>query len=300
MEKFDLHRFDGKDFFLWKYQMRLFLLGQELWEVVDGVEECPVAADPAIPTAAETAAIKAWKKLENKSMMYLTQALSKGQLSKVVNCNSSKDIWNRLCAIHEQKDESSIHLVQQQFFDYRMDKASDIATHISKVESLARRLKDLGEEQTDTAIITKILWTLPPSYRGFISSWDSTPAAERTLQNLTSRLLKEEEMDKKHASLNQEEKAEIFVAQGQRKHFTGSNKGKFKGECRHCKRKGHKEVDCWSKHPEKRPQRGGSANVTESESGKSALIMMAAISETVSEGWVADSGATDHMCSVRE
>ena len=133
-------------------------------------------------------------------MMYLTQALAKSQLSKVISCETAKDIWDRLCASFEQKDSTSIHMVQQQFFQYTLDKKDDMSTHISKVEGLARRLEDLGEKQTETAIITKILLSLPPSYRGLMSAWDSTPEKERTLQTLTSRILKEEEMEKKMAN----------------------------------------------------------------------------------------------------
>lgn len=209
--KFDIHRFDGKDFFLWKYQMKLFLLGQELWDWVDGTEEKPVAAAPGAPTEAERTALKNWSKKDHRAMMFLTQALSKSQLSKVVNCDSGKAIWDRLCATHEQKDESSVHMVQQQFYEYQKDKNDDVSTHISKVQSLARRLEDLGEKPTNNAVITKILMTLPPSYRGLVSAWDSTPVDERTLANLTARLLKEEEMDKKISRQHGEERAFVGI-----------------------------------------------------------------------------------------
>ena len=53
-DKFELLRFDGKDFFLWKFQMRLFLKGQELWDHVDGSAKMPVAADADAPTEAES------------------------------------------------------------------------------------------------------------------------------------------------------------------------------------------------------------------------------------------------------
>ena len=67
-----------------------------------------------------------------------------------------------------------------------MSPKDDIASHITKVESLARRLKDLGDEPKETDVITKIICTLPASYRGLRSAWDSTPADEQTLANLTA------------------------------------------------------------------------------------------------------------------
>lgn len=295
-EKFDVHRFDGKDFSLWKFQMKIFLLGQDLWDVVDGT-----TAKPGEGGAEQLA----WIKKDRRAMMYLTQALAKNQLSYVVNCDTSNAIWERLMSIHEQKNKTSIHMVQAQFYEYKMDSKDDVATHITKVESLARRLKDMGEAPTESAIITKILCSLPSCYRGLLSAWDSTPENEQTLANLTARLLKEQEVEKKMEKLSlSEERNEALVAQGKRASSNSSNrrpqhqqKGnkKFAGECYHCKKVGHREADCWAKHPDKRKQKSaGAANVSE-EDGPSAL--MADSDGGLSGIWVADSGASQHMSS---
>lgn len=301
--KFDVHRFDGRDFFLWKYQMTVFLKGQGLYGVVVDTDKRPVPADANAPTQPEKEAIEKYEQKDNKAMMFLTQALSRGQLAKVVNCNSSKQIWDRLCSVYEQKDETSVHLVQKQFFHYQLQKGDDMATHVSKVEGLARRLKDLGEEVTETAIITQILWNLPPSYRGLMSAWDSTPKAEKTLAHLTARLLKEEEMDKKVAGLHiHEDKSETYAAAGQsrQRHKSDNNKKKFTGKCSTCKKKGHKEADCWETYPEKMPERfrkkaaAAAANAAEGEDAMAAFT-----GDKGQDGWIADSGATEHMCAVR-
>lgn len=52
----------------------------------------------------------------------------------------------------------------------RRDSSDDIATHISKVQELAQRLKTLGESISDEIlVITKILMTLPPTMNYFVS-----------------------------------------------------------------------------------------------------------------------------------
>ena len=67
-------------------------------------------------------------------------------------------------------------------------------THITEIEMMAMQLEDVGAPVTPLQIMTKIICTLPPSYRSFTTSWDSVPAADKTLALLTSRLLKEEAM----------------------------------------------------------------------------------------------------------
>lgn len=54
-------------------------------------------------------------------------------------------------------------------------------------------MKDAGIETTDDAVITKFLMTLPANYDHFSSAfWNSTPTAEKTLEQLTNRLMVEE------------------------------------------------------------------------------------------------------------
>jgi hypothetical protein len=40
--------------------------------------------------------------------------------------------------------------------------------HITEIESLDNQLSDLGEEQTENQIITKVLCTLPQSFKSVI------------------------------------------------------------------------------------------------------------------------------------
>ncbi|CAI6355435.1 unnamed protein product [Macrosiphum euphorbiae] len=73
-----------------------------------------------------------------------------------------------------------------------MDPKDNIAGHTSKLENLSRQLKQLGEPISESMLITKVLMTLPESYRHFYSTWDSMNSANRTLEQLTARLMVEE------------------------------------------------------------------------------------------------------------
>jgi hypothetical protein len=61
---------------------------------------------------------------------------------------------------------------------------------------MASQLSDVEAPVSDIQFMTKVLCILPPSYRAFITAWDSVPAAEKTIALLMSRLLKEETMAK--------------------------------------------------------------------------------------------------------
>ena len=98
----------------------------------------------------------------------------------------------KLRAVYENNTDVSIHALQQKWFSLTKDPKDDVLRHISKVEDLCYQLKALGENVSQSMTITKILTTIPQKYNHFLSTWDSTDAAHKTLENLASRLMMEE------------------------------------------------------------------------------------------------------------
>ena len=117
---------------------------------------------------------------------FILNALSPEVGLKVINCNSSHEIWNRLLAIYENSSQANVDRILEEFYSYRMDPKSDIASHISNIESLAVTLEQFKQPQSENAIKTKILMSLPESFIGFGRAWDSVHP-EIELKNNSSR-----------------------------------------------------------------------------------------------------------------
>ena len=83
-------------------------------------------------------------------------------------------------------------------------------------------------------IITKITSILPEEFKHFSSAWDSTTEEQKTVENLTSRLMLEEEKSK-----TTKEESVAFKATTTNKH---KNKDSIK--CFICKDKGHSMKNC--------------------------------------------------------
>jgi len=90
-------------------------------------------------------------------------------LQYIMNCDKAKEMWNKLLSVYEQKSDSSVTLIQQKFYSYVKDPDDNMAIHISKLESLSRKLKQLGEPISDSMLMTKILMTLSENYKHFYS-----------------------------------------------------------------------------------------------------------------------------------
>lgn len=185
----NLEKFDGTNFKQWKFQIKCALRAKGL----------------DINTPKPEVNATQWNKDDGMAMFIITSAMDLNQIALIENCESALEVMTKLESIYEQKSEMTKMMIHERFYQYKMSPADNIAKHIAKVESLAKQLKESGEIISDTAIITKILSTLPSKYRSLRQAWMSLTSQNQTIVNLTARLLDEE------ASLNVEEENETAL-----------------------------------------------------------------------------------------
>lgn len=137
-------------------------------------------------------ALNEWIRRDILARNYLVATIEHQQQRTLINCRSAYEMWSRLSAQHLQDAAENQPVLQHRFYEYQYQPSHDIMSHITEIETLASRLSDVGAAMTDIQIMTKIICTLPPSYRNFATVWDSIPVDERTISLLTSRMLREE------------------------------------------------------------------------------------------------------------
>jgi len=176
-------KFDGTNFQLWKFQMKIIFTASGLLDVVDGTFPKPE------PTADNYAA---WNSKNAKAMCILSSAVEYSQLKYLITCEKAAEMWAKLGSIHEQKSAANKLTLMTKFHEYKMTPSDSVAQHIAKIENMARQLKDVGEELSEVMIMAKILGTLPQKFGPLITAWDSVSEANQTRDNLIERLLTEE------------------------------------------------------------------------------------------------------------
>lgn len=159
----------------------------------------------------------------------------------ILNCQNLHEMWQKLVEVYEGKTETSKHILQQKWFTLTKEDTDDVAVHISKIQELAYRLKTLGEDISDSMIMTKILMTLPINMNHFISAWESTSEQDRTLSNLAARLEAEETRLKTQDS---SQSGALFVGKGKKLAF---DKRRKPGVCHNCGKPGHWKRECRTK-----------------------------------------------------
>lgn len=279
---------DASNWMQWKFQIQAILDARDALEVIDGTLVKPEGEN------LDAAVLNQWKKANKVAKAILVTTLDKKPLSLVMMCETAREMWVKLLNIYEQKSADSVYLLQTQFREYRYNSGDDIATHVSKLESFARRLQELNEPISDTMLITTILNTLPPAFRHFHSAWDSTPAAERTLDKLISRLMVEEtrlginelSTGAESALVAKKQLKGSSTARTNKKDKSDSSKTKLK--CWTCGGP-HLRRDCTEKKKD---------NIQDKEKEKTHGLAMVSTQSKVFDAtkWIIDSGCTEHVC----
>ncbi|KAJ3622463.1 hypothetical protein MTP99_002971 [Tenebrio molitor] len=218
---------------VWKFQTRVILQSSDAWSIVDGSSAIPVQGQ-TIDETTFNRTLAAWKKNDSIAQRIIATTVEEKPLLHILNCKSAKDMWDKLIQVYEQKSETSIHMLMQQWYNLQMKSDDDIAIYVARLEDLAHRLEIMGEKIPDQMLITKLLMTLPPTYKYFISAWESTSSDQRTLANLISRLTAEE------SRMSTENPENVAFASTK----VNWNKPVLKGTCNYCKKPGHWIRDC--------------------------------------------------------
>lgn len=67
----------------------------------------------------------------------------------ILNCKTVAEMWKNLQTIFQRDSTQQKCILQREFFGYVYDKNSDMASHVSKLENIACRLKTLGTDIDD-------------------------------------------------------------------------------------------------------------------------------------------------------
>ncbi|KAG5889107.1 hypothetical protein JTB14_003910 [Gonioctena quinquepunctata] len=260
------------------------------------------------PTNGDTE-IAPWIKNDAKAQELLVTRMEEGPLTHILSCETSNEMWSKLKSVYDKESVVSVHLLQQKFF--LMDFGNEsISSYISKIEEIKNKLKQAGETSSDKMIITKILMSLPDKNKHFTSAWESVSEDKQTLEELTSRLLIEEEramsLERDTALAASTSKMKDSMQKGGGKPTVKCNychkgghyarncfKKKAKIEmknCTHCKKAGHETENCWFR-------KGREENRTDKRNKSPVSNAFVGYSENFNaDDWCMDTGASEHMC----
>lgn len=127
-----------------------------------------------------------------KAQSILFTAMTPAIVEEIISCETAASIWWRLLLIYENSSDNNVERLLHEFHLYTKNSSVSMAGHIAHVDSPALQLKQVNEPQSEIAVVSKMLNSLPDSYRHLETAWDSTYSYFKTKEELIDRLIKEE------------------------------------------------------------------------------------------------------------
>ena len=317
--------FAGQNYKRWREQVMFYLTTMNMQRFL--VEDPPVVQEG---TAWDVAAVEAWKHSDYLSRNSVLSYLSDELFNVYQPLTTAKAVWNALEHKYKTHDAGTKKFVVGRFLDFKMVDGKSVDEQVQEFEVILHEIIAEAMTLSEGFQVATVIEKLPPSWNDF-KNYLKHKRKEMSWEDTVVRLKIEEESRKRGAVTTYPKSNETEVKANVVEHGSSSRAGrgkrsshtsrapprapsfkksansnvkksvqKFEGICYNCNKKGHKSYEC------RQPRKSSTShlvNVVTDELGD--VNLCAVISEvnlvgTNPQEWWIDTGATRHVCSVRE
>lgn len=270
-----IEKLDGvKNYGSWKFQMKLLLIEQGLWNLIDSDQS-------SVPTQDEIAR-------DQRAYAKICLNVNPACHPHVRNAKTAKEAWDNLKLAYDNQGISRRLALKRKLCRINCNDFESMNLYLSEILSITQDLADLGCAVDDEEIAVIMLCGLPDEYNPLVMTIESSQT-KLTSEFVKSRLLQEDYRLK----LGSDQNDTALVLKGKQGHAQHKSFRKFIPVCHHCNQKGHIKPRCPKLH-KKTP-----TNTAEKTKMPNDVLLLAAALGSGSfkkEDWVIDSGCTNHMC----
>ena len=196
----------GSNYQSWKYNIKLVLMDRGLWGYVSGDEIAPIATEED----KKEKEIKEYRLKCEKAYSVIALNILKNLQIHISSTTSPKTAWETLEKQFQFVSITEIVHLNRAFYAATMEEGSDLMAHLTKMTTLAERLRELKEDISSKKFATAVLGSLPESYDIFLSSLNARNADDMDWDGIRP-LLVEEFMKRKRKEDEKRNEEALFV-----------------------------------------------------------------------------------------
>lgn len=285
------HRLDGTNFRSWKFHVMAILRGKGLLSVVDGSSPKPAATE-------DDKSREEWSQKDGKAMAILFSTISKSQTEHVLSCQTAAEMMAKIDSVHQVKSDVRVMMLYEEYFSAKMQEDESVASYFSRLSTLACDIESQGEKLSDNIKMCRIIHGLTPKFRNFRTVWFNIKEC-RTLNTMMEKLQLEEDNDNKtQCDENHDVAFSAKHKENKKKKGLSLSEKQKKSTCHACGEIGHWQRDC-------RKKRDGDNSTNSGKKQKANMVAFTVIADSLctqsdSDVWIADSGATKHITHRRD
>ena len=304
-DTYHIPKLTEENYCTWVQQLRWILDEKELLEVVDGKEEKPTR-----PTASEgeevpqtlqseyETKLATWNKKMKKARSTIGASVTPSVMTYIDGMDDPAKMWKVLADRYNPKSQATLLQLVREFMTTKKDDSLDMEHHLQRVQRLKRQVEEQGEKISDTIYNSVLLNSVSDDYKITVSILESQEQLTPTV--IINRLLEE---TRKIYGVGGGDTKVALMSNSSSANSAGKSKKKdatkINLKCTSCSKNGHVEIDCWTKHPEKRPTKSGSKSEKKKDKADAKYAMSAVQrsppADSSASHWYLDSGASEHF-----
>lgn len=275
---------NGSNFVTWKIQVRMTLIRDGLWCIVDGTEVAP-AADSSEKYAKYAAR-------RNRALATIVLAIEPKLLYLIGDPEDPSLVWKKLGNQFQKKSWANKLQLRRRLYSLKLKEGGCVQDHVKSMIEIFEELSVVGDAVDEEDRVVHLLASLPSSFDVLVTALEAHSDVPK-LEIVTERLLHEEQkMKLKSDSENSVNK--VLMAK--------NNKFKKGPKCHHCGKMGHIKKFCrllLNKNNIEKLQYSEFKGDEQLNSESVSLVVSHALSVSdkkfLHSSWIVDSGATCHM-----
>ena len=292
--KFD--KLNGENYRSWAFNMRLYLESVELYGHADGSAQIPEDATVVARRSFSSAAKKAWT--------YICLAVEPEQQIHVRDTTTAKEVWDNLKSQFARESILQKVRLRRQYYSCRFVKGGDMLGHINHLKSLHDQLREMGVNIDDKELAMTLLASLPEEFKPLITALDAVGEDNVTYKKVKAMLL--DDLDRSSDIKKSEVEDAYFVRRSRGGNFSKKNnnpndrghkveKASFRGTCHCCQERGHYARDCPKKKVKDGSAKGSAKCAVDDGEVIDEEALLTSADSLKDNGWIIDSGASQHM-----
>ena len=287
---FKVEKPTGENYYAWKFQMKMALIGKDLWVIVTGEE--------VLNEDTSQADRRKFQRRSNMALATICLSVVANIQVYVRSAANAKEAWENLEKHFEKKSLSQKIYYQRKLYSARLDKGVSMLEHVNYLQTLSDHLEAVGDPIAEKDLVVILISSLTEEFSHLITALETIAEDRLTWTYVRDRVI--HEYEKLHGVSGGTMKApkhdNALIAR--RNESKSCNTGRKK--CFYCQKEGHYARNCYKKKADKSlKQKGESASTAESEVESEELALTAAHKEHNSDEWWIDSGASQHMSNDR-